>query len=277
MIPTRTEELLQNKRIKSIITKLGNNQRVLDHDPYFLASKNKNPKEDLSAEDLLSLFRKGSLTEQETMFWLGVLAIRHEEQAKKHQELAIIDELTKVYNRRFFIDSLSRELERLRNKTIRAMEEAVEVFHLSLLMVDIDHFKRVNDSYGHQVGDQVLARTAELIKDTVRSTDTVFRYGGEEFTVMLPETNEATAEEVAERVRHKIEKSVFPIPEKGVVKKIKRPRRITVSIGLATIAGNELIKKPVTDSLIPVLIRQADEALYKAKQSGRNQIVKGGK
>ena len=276
MEDTKTAELLQNKRIRAIVTRLGD-ERIFEKDPHVLISKTKNPKEDLTAEDLLSLFKKGTLSEQETMFWLGVLAIRNEEQAKKHQELAIIDELTKVYNRRFFIDSLSRELERLRNKTLRAIEEAVEVFHLSLLMVDLDHFKKVNDTYGHQVGDLVLARTAELIRDAVRSTDTVFRYGGEEFVVLLPETDSETTQEVAERIRHKVEISVFPIPEKGVIKKIKRPRRVTVSVGMATIDGHELIKKPVTDALIPVLIRQADEALYKAKQLGRNQVAKRGK
>ena len=129
---------------------------------------------------------------------------------------------------------------------------------LSLLMLDIDFFKLVNDSYGHQTGDMVLKSIAELIKSIVRDFDICARIGGEEFVILLPETNKDKALEVAERIRVLIENtkiSAFsPMPQ----------LQITISIGLSTLSSKE-------DS-IDTLISNADQALYKAKNTGRNRV-----
>jgi len=275
-----TATLLADKRIKAIISKLGNDKRVLGKNPYFLLSKPKqNPKTDLDAEDLLDLFRAGILNESETMFWLGVVAIQNEEKAKRHESLSTIDELTQIYNRRVFIETLSRELERLRRKAIEVARQINSAPSLAMFLIDIDHFKKVNDTYGHLVGDQVLQRLAEIIKKNIRTSDTVFRYGGEEFAVLLPDTDEETALEIAERLRRKTENFRFPLPEKGIAGRIKkqfRPKRVTISIGVTVLEGKQILKKPVTDTLIPYLIRQADKALYNAKNNGRNRVEKGG-
>ena len=129
---------------------------------------------------------------------------------------------------------------------------------LSLLMLDIDFFKLVNDSYGHQTGDMVLKSIAELIKSIVRDFDICARIGGEEFVILLPETNKDKALEVAERIRVLIENtkisSFSPMPQ----------LQITISIGLSTLSSKE-------DS-IDTLISNADQALYKAKNTGRNRV-----
>ena len=129
---------------------------------------------------------------------------------------------------------------------------------LSLLMLDIDSFKLVNDSYGHQTGDMVLKSIAELIKSIVRDFDICARIGGEEFVILLPETNKDKALEVAERIRVLIENtkisSFSPMPQ----------LQITISIGLSTLSSKE-------DS-IDTLISNADQALYKAKNTGRNRV-----
>ncbi|MFS1703886.1 GGDEF domain-containing protein [Alteromonas sp. AMM-1] len=123
----------------------------------------------------------------------------------------------------------------------------------SILMVDVDHFKHVNDNHGHQAGDEVLAALAHCISETIRATDKVGRYGGEEFLVVLPETPQGAAVELAERVRKNIEQLALP-----------QNISITCSIGVATIT------KDTTDD---GLITQADKALYSAKHAGRNQVV----
>jgi len=165
---------------------------------------------------------------------------------EKLERLANFDSLTGLYNRRTILGKL-HELINLAN---RYKED------FSLVMLDIDHFKRVNDRYGHLTGDEVLEKIAALIRRNIRDTDTVGRYGGEEFIIILPQTNLSSAWGVAERLRTIIEKAEMKDPAGTVF-------AITVSQGLA---GWE------RDEDATSLISRADEALYKAKEKGRNRV-----
>jgi diguanylate cyclase (GGDEF)-like protein len=165
---------------------------------------------------------------------------------EKLERLANFDSLTELYNRRAILGKL-RELIGLAN---RYKED------FSLSMLDIDHFKRVNDRYGHLTGDEVLEKIATLISRNVRDTDIVGRYGGEEFIIILPKTNLSSAWVVAERLRTIIEKTEMKYSAENVF-------AITVSQGLAGWERNEDATS---------LISRADEALYKAKEKGRNRV-----
>lgn len=159
-------------------------------------------------------------------------------------EKATVDSLTKVYVRRFFDLKLDEEMALATAKNRP----------LSLLMLDIDHFKSVNDQHGHDAGDAVLKHFAHLLKKCVRPTDCVARYGGEEFSVILTKADEKRACRVAERIRLAVESSEFKIPKKTL--------RITVSIGVTTFSAGDNGAK---------FYKRADEALYVAKNEGRNQ------
>jgi len=165
---------------------------------------------------------------------------------EKLERLATFDSLTGLYNRRAILSKLY-ELINLAN---RYKED------FSLSMLDIDHFKRVNDSYGHLTGDEVLEKIATLIRRNVRDTDIVGRYGGEEFIIILPKTNLSSSWVVAERLRTIIEKAEMKDSAGNLF-------AITVSQGLA-----EWERGEDTYSLIS----RADEALYKAKEKGRNRV-----
>ncbi len=164
------------------------------------------------------------------------------------QRLAIQDGLTGLYNHRFFYTRLKEEL-------LRAHRYS---HPLSLLMLDIDHFKQVNDNYGHRVGDTVLKGLGNLLMEQVRNLDRVCRYGGEEIMVIMPETESECAIEIAERIRNAIEKKAFDIDdEAGSVS-------ITVSIGISCY--------PYHGKDASGLVAMADEALYSTKKSGRNRV-----
>ncbi|HJQ19402.1 MAG TPA: diguanylate cyclase [Gemmatimonadaceae bacterium] len=162
------------------------------------------------------------------------------------ERLSVTDGLTGLTNRRALMQRLEEEsLRSARTKHV-----------FSMIMVDVDHFKSYNDSFGHPAGDEVLRRVGVVLRDATRSIDCVGRYGGEEFAVLLPETDAAGAMEVAERIRARVEGE--PLPE----------RNVTVSLGVAEFP---------TDADKPdALIRIADAALYEAKHAGRNRAVKGG-
>jgi diguanylate cyclase (GGDEF)-like protein len=173
------------------------------------------------------------------------------------------DGLTNAYNRRYLNDHLKNEVARcLRKKT-----------DLVCLFIDIDFFKKINDNYGHQVGDAVLIKLVTLMKEQVRAGDIVARYGGEEFTVILPDTNIQLAHEIAERIRHKVEDQQLVINDETI--------HITVSIGMASLNQvksemntNDKDTLHITEQYLDkLLIGKADEALYQAKQAGRNQVV----
>ncbi len=172
----------------------------------------------------------------------------------KLSELAIRDELTGLYNR--------REMNRL-------LEEGFERYRrhghpLSLIMADIDHFKIVNDTYGHPVGDQILKWLAQKIRQNVRALDRPTRYGGEEFAILLPETLVPDACKVAERLRQIIAAQPYLLNHDNFEQSHSIP--ITISLGVAEIPGDA---EDVTS-----LIEAADQALYMAKRNGRNQTFK---
>jgi two-component system, cell cycle response regulator len=163
------------------------------------------------------------------------------------ERLSITDGLTSLYNHRHFQDELARAFE----------ESARYVRPLSLAMADIDFFKKVNDSYGHAVGDEVLKCVAKLFKESSRSTDLAARYGGEEFAVMMPETDLDSAMAFAEKVRARIETT--PVETQS------GPLHVTVSIGVATVPHPNI-------HAAKELIVASDTALYGAKHAGRNQV-----
>ena len=166
---------------------------------------------------------------------------------QKLHELAVTDDLTGISNRRHFFDNASREL--FRSK--RASRP------LSIIMFDIDHFKSVNDTYGHAVGDNVLKKIAARISSNLRSLDIYARYGGEEFIICLPETTLEDAKNVAERLRIIVEETIMQDTNNNDFK-------VTVSLGVAALSHD-------SDALEQI-IEQADKALYKAKQGGRNRV-----
>lgn len=177
---------------------------------------------------------------------LAFLLMHKERADEETTRLATTDPLTGVFNRRTFIELAEQELARARRSAAP----------LSLMMLDLDHFKRVNDTYGHLVGDQVLVAFTRLVRECVRRGDLVVRYGGEEFCVLLPGTALAAAAALAERIRATTTaRMLTPLPF-----------RITVSIGLTACAGGAHVG-------LDELLARADEALYRAKDEGRNRVV----
>ncbi|MBT1452197.1 diguanylate cyclase [Glaciecola sp. XM2] len=163
------------------------------------------------------------------------------------QVISRVDGLTGLYNRRYWQERFEREFKlTIRNKK-----------PISVLMLDIDHFKAVNDTYGHQAGDKVIQSLAMLIKKATRETDICGRYGGEEFAILLPDTTTETAHIVGERIRK--------VSERYVVQHEGLELKFTVSVGIAEF--NSKYTRPL------VWLEAADQALYKAKESGRNKVI----
>lgn len=164
------------------------------------------------------------------------------------------DALTGINNRRFFEQRLPEEISRCkRSKT-----------PISCLFVDVDHFKHFNDTYGHATGDLILKQVASIIRKEIRATDVVGRYGGEEFVVLLPNTDHQRALEVAERIRTRIQKHRYKYEEHSL--------QVTVSIGIADFQKFVDENKTLAE-IGQALVAAADSALYKAKQSGRNCVA----
>jgi len=170
-----------------------------------------------------------------------------EEQRAELTRLATLDELTGLHNRRFFLKRLREEVERATRYQAR----------LSLLLLDVDHFKRVNDTYGHLVGDAVLASLAGTLRATFRRTDVAARYGGEEFCALLPETDRAGAEQVAERLRQVFAARPVDLQDGGKLS-------VTCSVGVAEFG--------VDAADAQGLLKVADARLYRAKAGGRNCV-----
>ncbi len=167
---------------------------------------------------------------------------------ERYRWLATIDALTGCLNRRAFLERLERELDRVSRYTTE----------LSILMIDLDRFKAINDTRGHIVGDSVLRQLGDLLRGEVRSVDLAARYGGEEFVIVLPETDADGAQAFAERLRKRVLQTNFA--ETG------DPLNLTVSIGVASTGQDGAV--PTPDSLIAM----ADKALYRAKNEGRNRV-----
>ncbi len=164
------------------------------------------------------------------------------------KRLAELDGVTGVYNHRHFRTLLDQEVERARR-----LERPV-----SLVMIDIDHFKRFNDTYGHQAGDEVLRHVAQLAARALRRSDAVARYGGEEFVVLLPDATIQDALPVAEKIRAEVERN--PLTVGGML----RPLHVTISLGVAAFPADAING--------PELVAVADRALYQAKSRGRNRV-----
>ena len=164
----------------------------------------------------------------------------------KLEKLAITDGLTKLYNLRHFYNQLEIEIDRCNRYG----------HSLALLLLDIDHFKVYNDTYGHLEGDKVLVRLGQIIKSCLRTMDSAYRYGGEEFTIILPETTCEEAINVAGRLKTAVELECF-LPEPGKI------YTITISIGVTEYHDDEEISE---------FILRADKAMYKSKATGRNKI-----
>ena len=165
---------------------------------------------------------------------------------KELELLAYTDPLTSAYNRRYFLSAARKEI----------LRSARYGHSLTLLMVDIDHFKSVNDTYGHDIGDEALKVTVTTLLKALRSEDILGRFGGEEFIVLLPETNAVGAELIAQRIRQGVSEIIINTGQETV--------SFTVSIGVSEFQDNETIE---------ALQKRADEALYKAKENGRNCVV----
>jgi diguanylate cyclase (GGDEF)-like protein len=172
-------------------------------------------------------------------------AIQNANYFERMRQLAYVDGLTGIHNRRFFEMRIVEELERASRFQGR----------MSVIMVDIDHFKRLNDEFGHLLGDEVLRGVAGILKQQLRKMDMVCRYGGEEFAVVVPETTGENAVTVAEKLRRQVE--CYPFP--GV------PRPVTISCGVADYPVHGLTRDEV--------VAAADSALYIAKQAGRNRVM----
>jgi len=179
---------------------------------------------------------------------LGFLLLQRERQEQETERLAMTDALTGVYNRRTLFELGEKELSRARRT--RAS--------LSLIILDLDHFKKINDKFGHLGGDAVLLRFVEVVKGCLRASDVLTRYGGEEFCILLPDVGAAGAKVVGERIRAAIEGSTFFI---GAI-----ALKVTSSAGVATLptGGAEIT--------LSTLVARADQALYIAKRDGRNRV-----
>jgi diguanylate cyclase (GGDEF)-like protein len=163
------------------------------------------------------------------------------------QKISITDDLTRIYNRRYFMQRLKEEYTR----AARYKEK------ISLILIDLDNFKQVNDNYGHQAGDNILVKVAKLMKQQLRGCDFIGRYGGEEFIIILPYTDHTGACTLAERMRISLEQNPFKFGKKNVV--------VTLSAGISSYPESGT-------SSYEDLIRKADEALYAAKKDGKNKV-----
>ncbi len=175
-----------------------------------------------------------------------------EKETRRLQKAIFIDELTGVNNRRFFDQILDDEYK----KSIHSKDD------LSLLMIDIDNFKQYNDTYGHPKGDQCLALVANTLKIHVGNKGFVCRFGGEEFCIVLPNTNNDQAISLANKIRYQVEELKVPHANS------QTSDYITISVGVATTTA---VQSPQIDSSEMLVL--ADQALYKAKEDGRNQVI----
>jgi diguanylate cyclase (GGDEF)-like protein len=179
--------------------------------------------------------------------------LKHFQRFSSIKNIAIYDTLTGLHNRRYFEERLG----------VDTQKSFYSGSPLSLVMVDIDHFKKVNDTFGHTEGDQVLCKISSLLKNSVRKKDTVARYGGEEFILILPEASLESSFVIAERIRRLVENTSFEVGRAQV--------KITISMGISNFPSHRAKSKEE-------LVKMADQALYDAKREGRNKVcIFGGK
>ncbi|MBU1863066.1 MAG: diguanylate cyclase [Candidatus Omnitrophica bacterium] len=186
--------------------------------------------------------------EKELLARISVM-VRIRASEKKMETIAVTDSLTGLYNRRFLYQRFGEEIERARRNATA----------LSCMMIDIDFFKKINDTYGHDVGDFVLKKLADILRTNVRGYDAIVRFGGEEFMVLFPGTTPEQAVEIGKKIRKEVEGCEF--------KKEEIQLNTSISIGVFGCVGTEVFND------VEKYIKCADEALYAAKNAGRNRVV----
>lgn len=164
----------------------------------------------------------------------------------KYKTESVTDHMTGLYNRKYMEMKMTEEIDRFNRTGIP----------FCIVLIDLDHFKSVNDNYGHLIGDQVLKHLASLMKDNIRKTDFAFRYGGEEFMMLLTNVDVRNATHVCEQIRKKLEETNFSLKDKSF--------NVTASFGISLFTKGDTAES---------VVKKADERLYKAKQTGRNKIV----
>jgi len=199
---------------------------------------------DLGAHDYITK----PFNERELLSRISVM-IRIREAEKKIETLSLTDELTGLYNRRYMYQRFEEEISRAKRNALS----------LSCLMLDIDFFKKINDTYGHNIGDFVLKELAQILKKNLRGYDAIVRFGGEEFVVILPGTDPEGARAVGHKIREKVEEHTFEKDRKVV--------DVTVSVGVFGCPGTQLIDD------VDRYVKCADEAMYRAKKAGRNRVI----
>jgi diguanylate cyclase (GGDEF)-like protein len=192
-------------------------------------------------------FQEGDVESLEAVADICATAIQNAHYVERVKQLAYLDGLTGIFNRRYFELRVVEEIDRARRFNSG----------MAVLMVDIDQFKRLNDEFGHLLGDEVLRQVSSIFHGQLRKIDVVCRYGGEEFAVLLSQTNPQHALQVAEKLRRLVENWQFP----GV------PRPVTISAGVATFPDHGTTRDE--------LVKSADAGLYAAKQRGRNRVLLG--
>ncbi len=193
-------------------------------------------------------FTREDLVLLQTFSDFAAIAIENARYVEKIKELTIKDDVTKLYNSRYLQEALDKEISRARRHNRK----------LSLIFIDIDHFKNVNDTYGHLVGSKVLAEFGDLIRSSLREIDIPTRYGGDEYVIILPETDKEGAVKVAERLRKKLKEHTF-------LEKDGYNIKITASFGISTYPDDALEKLD--------LLRLADNAMYRVKETKRDGIA----
>lgn len=193
-------------------------------------------------------FSRDELKMLESLLCCLIYPLRNATLFHEALKMAYTDLLTKVSNRAAFFDCLQREIKRSHRAGLE----------LSLIFLDLDHFKAINDNYGHECGDLVLSSVASWLKDSVRGSDAVFRYGGEEFVVILSDTGQDEAAVISERIRTDIESHTLAYGMEIL--------NITASLGVSSYCENDTSSD---------LIKRADKAMYRAKNQGRNQSCVG--
>ncbi|MGZ8160761.1 MAG: GGDEF domain-containing protein [Methylobacter sp.] len=191
-------------------------------------------------------FSENDLQLLETLLCCLIYPLKNATLFHQALKMAYTDPLTQTHNRASFNDSINREM----SLAVRNAK------NLSLIFFDIDHFKAVNDTYGHGCGDLTLASSAKLIKESLRDSDMVFRYGGEEFVILLSDTDANGAELLAERIRTSIERHTIAYGMTTI--------KVTASLGVSTLRADDAAES---------FIKRADDAMYTAKNNGRNQVV----
>lgn len=195
--------------------------------------------------DQAGTFNEDDAQALESVADICATAIQNANYVERVKQLAYLDGLTGIFNRRYFELRLAEEMERARRFSSS----------MTIVIIDIDHFKRLNDEFGHLLGDEVLRQVSSIFHQNVRKIDVVCRYGGEEFAILLSQTDPNYAVEIAEKLRRTVEAWQFP----GV------PRPVTISAGVATFPGHGSTRDEV--------VKAADAGLYAAKQAGRNRVV----